>query len=160
MGTRYSGTEAEKRALNCFISLLRASASVSSRVHKELPKHGLTVGQFGVLDALYHLGPLRPNVLASKLLNSGGNVTMIVDNLQKRGFVRRIREKTDRRCQLIQLTPEGENFFGRIFPQQAAQILEEMNRLSTEELETLRALCKKLGAASSAPESGVAPKKV
>ena len=42
----------------------------------------MTVSQFGVLEALHHLGPLRQGEISAKLLRSGGNITLVVDNLE------------------------------------------------------------------------------
>jgi len=57
MGTRYKGTREETRALNAFIKLVRAAQSVSGRVESHFSEVGLSVSQFGALEALYHLGP-------------------------------------------------------------------------------------------------------
>ena len=90
MGSHYKGSQAEITALNAFISLTRASDTVGLRIGKELPSHGLTEPQFGVLEALLHLGPLDQHVLGDKLLVSGGNITFIVDKLVKADYVKRI----------------------------------------------------------------------
>ncbi|HKB56860.1 MAG TPA: hypothetical protein VKC51_04660, partial [Lacunisphaera sp.] len=57
MGTRHRGTIEEINALNAFIKLQRAAESVSVRIHAVLPE-SLTITQFGVLEALHHIGPL------------------------------------------------------------------------------------------------------
>ena len=51
----------------------------------------LTISQFGVLEALYHKGPLCQRDIAAKILKSTGNITMVIDNLEKRELVRRER---------------------------------------------------------------------
>ncbi|MBS1193022.1 MAG: transcriptional regulator, MarR family, partial [Nitrospirae bacterium] len=75
MGTRYEGTKEETRALNAFIKLVRAAQSVTGRVESRFSEIGLSVSQFGALEALYHLGPLYQKDLASKILKSTGNIT-------------------------------------------------------------------------------------
>ena len=75
MPTRHRGPEKEVRALNTLITLLRAAESVTARLQGRLGEASVTVGQFGALEALYHLGPMRPNELARKLLRSPGNMT-------------------------------------------------------------------------------------
>ena len=57
MGSRYDGTKAEVRALNAFIALQRAAESVERATQAEIRKKKLTQSQFGVLEALLHLGP-------------------------------------------------------------------------------------------------------
>ena len=46
------------RALNTYTKLMRAAESITARTHRHLSSKGLTISQFGVLEALYHLGPL------------------------------------------------------------------------------------------------------
>ena len=81
MSTHYQGTSEERRALDLYIKLSRAAESVNQRVNRHLQEVNLTVSQFGVLEALYHLGPMTPGVLCDKILRSTGNLTLVIDNL-------------------------------------------------------------------------------
>jgi MarR family 2-MHQ and catechol resistance regulon transcriptional repressor len=145
MGTHYKGLAAVRQALEAYIKLVRASESVTSRVIRHLDDDGLTVSQFGVLEALFHLGPLSQRELAQKILKSGGNVTMVIDNLEKRGLVKRERDEKDRRLYRISLTSGGSKLIKRIFPRHAEKIAAQMNVLTKDELLTLGHLCRKLG---------------
>lgn len=153
--TSYQGSKEETRALNTYVKLMRAAESVSARIHGHLSDAGLTVSQFGVIEALQHLGPLSQAEIAKKILKSTGNITMVIDNLEKRGLVRRKRSNTDRRFYAIHLTPEGKKMISRIFPNHAGKIVRAMNVLTDKEQETLGNLCRKLGLS----ESTAAPKK-
>jgi MarR family 2-MHQ and catechol resistance regulon transcriptional repressor len=144
MGTRHRGTSEEINALNAFIKLQRASESVSARVHAVLPG-GLTVTQFGVLEALHHIGPLCQSELAEKLLKSGGNLTLVVDNLEKAGYVGRERDPADRRFVVVKLTDKGQAFITTLFPKVVANVVREMASLSSTELSDFGRLCKKIG---------------
>jgi len=144
MGTRHRGSIEEINALNAFIKLQRASESVSARVHAALPD-GLTVTQFGVLEALHHIGPLCQSELAEKLLRSGGNLTLVVDNLEKAGHVERERDPADRRFVVVKLTEKGQAFITALFPKIVANITREMGALSSTELSDFGRLCKKIG---------------
>jgi len=145
MGTHYHGTKAEIDALNAYIKLMRAADSVTSRSHAVLPKE-VTLAQFGVLEALLHRGPLCQGELAGKLLKSGGNLTLIVDNLEKAGLVARERNPDDRRFITVSLTEKGRAFISELFPKVAASITREFASLSSAEQFTLGWLCRKLGA--------------
>ena len=70
---------------------------------------------------------------------------MVIDNLEKRGYVRRERKKVDRRFMMVRLTDEGSELISNVFPPHAAVIAREMSVLSTREQKTLAQLCKKLG---------------
>jgi MarR family 2-MHQ and catechol resistance regulon transcriptional repressor len=144
MGTRYQGTLEEINALNAFIKLQRAAESVSTRVHTVLPA-GLTITQFGVLESIHHLGPLCQSELAEKLLRSGGNLTLVVDNLEKAGYVLRERDPADRRFVVVRLTDKGAKFIGELLPKVVANVTREMTVLSSTELSDLGRLCKKIG---------------
>ena len=144
MGTRHRGPIEEINALNTFIKLQRAAESVSTRVHSVLPS-GLTITQFGVLEALHHIGPLCQGELAEKLLRSGGNLTLVVDNLEKAGYVLRERDPADRRFVVVKLTDQGQVFINDIFPRVLANVTREMAALSSTELLDLGRLCKKVG---------------
>lgn len=145
MGTHFKGTEKEKRALNAFIKLMRASDSLNARINVFINKYGLTSSQFGALEALHHLGSMSQSELCGKLLKSGGNITMVVDNLEKRKLVKRKRNPNDRRFVSVHLTEAGEKLISEIFPEHVDHIVNEFNSLSSTEQEELSRICKKIG---------------
>ncbi|BAC89763.1 MarR family winged helix-turn-helix transcriptional regulator [Gloeobacter violaceus] len=147
MGTKYRGTPAEVRALDAYIKLTRASDAVSGRIHAHLAGANLTVSQFGVLEALLHLGPLCQSALAGKLLKSGGNMTLVIDNLEKRGLVERVRSVTDRRYITVHLTEAGRELVERLLKPHVQGVVAAMDALTPDEQETLGTLCRKLGTA-------------
>jgi len=145
MGTHYKGTEREVRALNTYIKVMRAAESVASRLSPLVAAARLTMSQFGALEALFHLGPLCQCDLAKKLLKSSGNITMVIDNLERRGLVKRKREGEDRRFVTVHLTEKGRRLISEVFPRHVAAIVEEMSVLTKSEQEGLGHLCRKLG---------------
>lgn len=125
--------------------LARCYQSFSRLVAHDLARHGLTTPQFGVLEALYHLGPLTLGELAGKLLVTGGNITYVMDRLEREGLVQRVRSESDRRVVTAELTCEGRELLDRIFPDHAEIIEEAMGVLDASEREELHRLLKKLG---------------
>jgi len=140
--------------LNTYVKLVRATESVSARTHRHLSDAGLTTSQFGVLEAIYHLGSLSQSELAKKILRSSGNITLVIDNLEKRSLVKRERKQEDRRYYAIQLTPGGKKLIASIFPRHAGKIVEAMKVLTKKEQETLGRLCRKLGLQDSGRDEG------
>ena len=145
MPTHYHGTPEEIRALDTWIKLTRAADSFGARLADHGTCSDVTVSQFGVLEALHHLGPLRQGEISAKLLRSGGNITLVVDNLEARGLVQRTRDASDRRVVTVALTEAGEALIAELFPQHVCAIVEEMRVLTADEQETLGCLCRKLG---------------
>jgi MarR family 2-MHQ and catechol resistance regulon transcriptional repressor len=145
MGTHYQGTKKEISALDVYIKLSRAAEAVSLRINQHLKREKLTISQFGVLEALYHLGSMHQNQLAEKILKSNGNMTLVIDNLVKRRLVERERDPADRRCVTIHLTKTGHKLIHDIFPRHVQTVVKEIGLLTLEEQAQLAALCRKLG---------------
>jgi MarR family 2-MHQ and catechol resistance regulon transcriptional repressor len=150
MATRHKGPARETRALNAYIALMRAAEAVTARTHGHLAVAKLTIGQFGALEALHHLGPLRTTELARKLLRSPGNMTTVLDNLERSALVERVPEESDRRCTTVRITPRGSALMREIFPGHVAGLVQELSVLSAAEQDELRRLCQKLGVGPSA----------
>jgi MarR family transcriptional regulator, 2-MHQ and catechol-resistance regulon repressor len=136
-------------ALGAYVKLLRAGRAVLARVEPRLAAAGLTATQFGVLEAILHKGPLGQRELSRKVLTSAGNMTDLVDKLEARGLVRRVRQKLDRRAVLVELTVDGRALIETLFTAHAGDIAAAMAGLSREELGQLGGLLRKLGLASS-----------
>jgi MarR family 2-MHQ and catechol resistance regulon transcriptional repressor len=147
MGSRYDGTTGEVRALNAYVALQRAADSVEGSTQAEIERAKLTQSQFGVLEALLHLGPLCARDLAVKLLRSKGNLTLVLENLEKAGLVARVRRDEDRRYQTVALTKKGRRLIAGMFPRHAGLIANAFRVLTAEEQEELRRICRKLGKA-------------
>ncbi len=79
------------------------------------------------------------------MLVSGGNMTLVLDNIEKLGYIERIHSTEDRRAIVVQLTKQGQELFDKIFALHAEYITKLMSVLSPEEQKTLGDLLKKLG---------------
>jgi MarR family 2-MHQ and catechol resistance regulon transcriptional repressor len=145
MALKFKGGAEEERALGVFVKLARAANTVLTFANGDLESAGLSPSQFAVLEALHHVGPLCLGDLAKRILKSSGNLTLVVDNLEKRGLVQRQKQGEDKRFILATITPAGENLIAGIFPGHARRITEIMARLTPAEQEQLAALCRKLG---------------
>ena len=145
MPSHYNGTPQEIQALDTFIKLTRSVDSLYSRLARRGTLGDLTLSQFGVLEALYHLGSMSQSEICSKLLKSGGNMTLVIDNLERHGLVQRNQAIQDRRITTVSLTPAGRDLIGEVLPAHVAAIVEEMSAITIEEQKTLGQLCKKLG---------------
>ncbi len=150
MPTHFQGTDEEVLALDTFIKLFRSVNSVHALVIPLLQReHGLTESQFGVLEALHHVGPLSQGQLCQKILRSGSNVTTVVDNLERDGLVRRDRDEKDRRVQIVQLTESGRAAIEAALPEHIERITSMMSVLTEAEQKDLGRICRKLGKAAA-----------
>ncbi len=135
----------EEVSLRLWIALARCYMTFSRELSARVDEYGLTLPQFGVLEALHHLGPLALGELAEKLLVTGGNVTFVMDRLEAQGLAFRDRSEEDRRVVRARLTPEGRRLIEDSFPQHAMFVSGLMGELTRNEQQDLRRLLKKLG---------------
>ena len=133
------------KILLTYLKLVRAAESVKARVYSNISKYNLSESQIETLEALFHLGPLTQKQLGTKLMQSGGNITMVIDNLEKLGYVIRKRGKPDRRFFTIYLTDKGREKIKEIFPVLKDSIIKELKALSRSEHNELQRLTKLIG---------------
>ena len=145
MPKKFQPDPQQERSLNSFIKLLRGTESLSQRVHAHLSDFNLSLSQFQVLEVLHHLGPLCQRDIAAKILKTTGNLTMVINNLEKQQLIRREQDAQDRRYYRIHLTPDGKKLIEKVFPRHVEILTEEMSVLSAKEIEELGRLCKTLG---------------
>ncbi|MFO8149824.1 MAG: MarR family transcriptional regulator [Trueperaceae bacterium] len=157
MPNRHRGSHEERRALDAYVKLSRALATVDARIHRPLADEGLTASRFGVLEALWHLGPLNQRELGRKILKSSGNVTVVVDHLERDGLVARERDPGDRRNVVVTLTDAGRARIERAYPAHVHRIVDAFAALDPTDVTRLAELAKRLGTARPAtPEEALA----
>lgn len=130
--------------LKSLIALSRTAQNVRKREQRTIKEGGLTVSQFAVLEILYHKGDLRVCEIIEKALSTGGNMTVVIDNLAKEDLVRRCIDPKDRRVNLISITEKGRKIVSDIFPKHLENINEIFSVLTAEEKKNLISLLKKL----------------
>jgi len=143
--THYTGSPTEVQALDTWIKLNRSVESLVTRINQSNTMGGLTPTQFSVVEALFHLGPLPQCQLAARVFKSSGNMTLVIDNLEKLGLVNRQADPEDRRVSVVDLTPLGRQTVSVIFPLHAAAVSKLFAVLTPEEQRTLGEILRKLG---------------
>lgn len=92
-------------ATECAQNLVRTAELFLDIDTRALRRHGLSIPARVLLATLEGAGePLSHSAIAERLLVTGASVTSLVDTLERRGLVRRIRDTADRRVVLVQLT--------------------------------------------------------
>lgn len=135
----------EAAALRMWVVLARAHSAIEAHAAADVAKHGMTLAEFAILEALYHSGPMLLGEVQRKVLVSSGGITFLVDRLVAKGLVERRNCDADRRARYAALTPDGEALLDDIFPVHAAAITRAMGGLSLSELTQTANLIKALG---------------
>ncbi len=117
--------------------LQRISGVLEHAVARSFASQGLTSSQFNTLRLLAEQGPLAQRDIADQLLKTGGNVTLVVDNLSARSLVERNRDTVDRRVIYVSLTEQGRKVFHELCPAHIKLVHAAIGVLSESELNTL-----------------------
>lgn len=127
-----------------FVKLCRATWTTTARVAVGLPG-SISHAQFTVLEALKRYGPMYQRDIARQILRTSASVNVVVDGLEKRGLVARVRSREDKRFVQVSLTKEGEDFIDAVLPLYMQRVREEFAVLTEAEQQELGRLCRKLG---------------
>ncbi|WP_270567017.1 MarR family winged helix-turn-helix transcriptional regulator [Clostridium beijerinckii] len=130
--------------LKAIIALSRCMQSVNKRELRIIKEGGLTYSQFGVLEVLYHKGDLRVSEILEKTLSTGGNMTVVIDNLAKDNLIERRPDPNDRRASLISISEKGRKLMSGLFPKHVDNLSEIFSPLNIEEKKSLINTLKKL----------------
>ena len=104
-----------------------------------------TLPRFDLMAQLErHPGGLKMNELSRMLMVTGGNITAIVDQLEKEGQVERLDDSADRRAFRIRLTRSGEKSFLEMARAHEQWVVELLGGLSRKEHDELLKLLAKL----------------
>ena len=136
----------DHRALRIWLRLLTCTQLIERQVRSRLREQfSTTLPRFDLLAQLErHREGLKMNELARLLMVTGGNVTAIVDQLEKEGLVERLDEPADRRAFRIRLTRAGERSFGEMARAHEEWVVELLAGLSRREHEELLKLLAKV----------------
>lgn len=129
--------------LSTLIVFTRAEHAIHKKEFEIIKKSGLTVAQFGVLEALYNKGDLKIYELIEKILTTSGNITIVIKNLEKDGLIRKNQNPNDKRSCIISLTEKGKNVIESILPEHINNIKSIFDILTKEEKATLKVILKK-----------------
>jgi MarR family transcriptional regulator, 2-MHQ and catechol-resistance regulon repressor len=141
--------QGQSLALKLWVVLSRAQNSLGERLQASVAAHDLTLTEFGILEVLYHKGPLLLGEVQRRILVSSGGVTYLVDRLERKGLVERRECPGDRRARYAALTAAGDELIRRIFPAHAACIESLMAPLDEEEQRTALTLLRRIGRAAA-----------
>lgn len=97
-----------------WVAISQAAISLERAVDARLRPWSLNQSQGAALSVLAQHGPQRMSHLARFLLQQTQTTTDLVDRLERRGLVRRIRHETDRRVVLVEITDQGKALMAEI----------------------------------------------
>ena len=138
-------TDGDRAAtLHLVIALGRAMQAIERGVQPHLRESGLGLTEFGVLEVLYHKGPLALGEIRDRILVTGASTTYIVKKLEDRGLMRRRTSATDQRVVFGELTPKGRMLMDKVFPAHVDRLRQVTAGLSASEKRAAAQLLRRL----------------
>ena len=135
--------EFKNAAVKSMVVMRKAFRTIDAKVSESYKEFELTPTQFAVLDVLYAKGTLKIGELINSMLATSGNMTVVIKNMEKKGWVERIMCPNDKRSFLVSLTEEGERVIKETLPKHIERVEETFSVLTETEQEELIRLLKK-----------------
>ncbi len=130
--------------LKILIGLNRAVNKINRKTAYLCKTHGLTLSQFGILEALYHKGELSIGQAKNLILSSDGTMPVVIKNLEKNDLITKDTHPEDRRSHILKLTEKGRLLIRTVYPKNEELIVGELSMLEREEKELLLTLLKRV----------------
>lgn len=132
-------------ALHAWLIVIKTWQAMSRYLLAPLLEQGIGESDFRVLEILLHKGPMPVNAIGPKVYLNPGSVSVAVDRLYKKGYVDRVECPHDRRVRTVSLTEKGREFFAPLFRQHTGLIKRAFQGVSSEEMQQLERILKKIG---------------
>ena len=141
-------TTDDTSGVHVWLIMMKAYQSVQRHAERSIQNTGLCFSDFIALEILLHKCPIPISTIGEKLLLTSGSLTATMDRLEKKGFVERQFDPSDRRVRIINLTPSGKNLIEMLFAQHCQDMENALQDLSVTERQQLMQLLKKTGKAA------------
>ena len=135
--------EEENLSLHAMIVLRKAIKTIDSHVMTDIREKGLTSAQFSVLEILYSKGRLKICQLIEKVLSSSGNMTVVIRNMEKKGWIEKKTDENDKRAFFIELTEKGKRIIEELLPRHIKSVERIFNILTEEDKRNLIEILRK-----------------
>lgn len=131
-------------AMRTWMQVYRSYNKIRAKESVYIQSFGLTMNQFQVLEVLYHRGDLNIGSITKLTMSTPGNITVVVKNLKRDGFIDSLQDVNDKRASILSITQKGRDVIEKLFPQHAKNFEGYFKELNEDELETLYTLLYKL----------------
>ena len=132
-------------AIHVWLVLNKAWQAITRYGAAGIQHAGLGDSDFRVLEVLLHKGPLPVNTIGPKVNLTPGSISVAIDRLYGKGLVSRVESAEDRRIRIVALTPSGKKLIVPVFRKHAAAMRKVFSELSSDELQQLESILRRVG---------------
>ncbi|MGT2949039.1 MarR family winged helix-turn-helix transcriptional regulator [Streptococcus devriesei] len=130
-------------AVKAMVVFRKAMRTIDAQVAPSYKDNGLTPTQFAVLDVLYAKGEMTISRLISSILATSGNMTVVIKNMERNGWIYRKPDPKDKRAWVVGLTEAGRQLIQKALPEHIALVERSFSVMTKEEQLLLIDLLKK-----------------
>ncbi|MDA3931169.1 MAG: MarR family transcriptional regulator [Tenericutes bacterium] len=135
--------------LKAITIMFRATDALGKAIQRDVKTFGLNVTEFGILEALYHLGKMPIKALLEKVLITNSSMSYVVSQLITKEYIYKTQSPTDKRSFVLALTKKGQDLMDEVFQQHKKNMREIISVLTKEEEEQFKIMLKKVGKRAS-----------
>jgi MarR family 2-MHQ and catechol resistance regulon transcriptional repressor len=132
------------KSMKTVVRIERLRLKIHNETVNYLNEHELTFNQFKVLEVLYHRGNLNISSITKLTMSTPGNITVVVRNLKRDGWITTISDPDDKRASILTITKKGIEVIEKVFPNHAKKLHKSLEVLSDKELDVLYELLDKV----------------
>jgi MarR family transcriptional regulator, organic hydroperoxide resistance regulator len=137
-GRRRTAAEADLPFAESVGYQIRATHRALQRfLQLKIEPHGVTLGMWYFLRALWHEDGLNQRELSRRVGTMEPTTMSAILNMERKGLVRRVRNKKDRRKWHVHLTPRGRALKGKLIPLAREVVDTAVQSLSRKEVRSL-----------------------
>ena len=127
------------------LNLLVTGALLNQQAETRFGQFGLSTSGYNVLRILRGSPDGLPRgEIGQRMVNQSPDVTRLIDRLARRGLVRRMRARTDRRLSITRITDKGAALLDRAEVANVEQRAQLASRLSKSEWRELSRMCERI----------------
>jgi len=131
-------------ALSTWVEMMKAFNRIRSLELTLIEANDLTIGQFALLELLYHRGEQSIGAATALAMSTPGNMTVVVKNLLKRGLITASQNPNDKRSSILGITHEGSAIMETLFPEHSQRIKSFFSSITSAEQKEMQSLLRKL----------------
>jgi MarR family 2-MHQ and catechol resistance regulon transcriptional repressor len=135
----FFGEDKMKEDFSIVIGMHRMLNDIDRKTSRIAAQEGLTLPQFGVLEALYSKGRLTIGEVQKAVLSTCGTISVIVNNLAKQELITRVKDPEDGRRTYLDLTPHGRQVMDKLIPQNNAMIEQSFSIYAKQQKKDVKA---------------------
>lgn len=129
--------------VKAMVVMRKAFRRIDSYVSESFKTSDLTPTQFAVLDVLYSKGSMKIGSLIESMLATSGNMTVVLKNMEQKGFIVRRKCPEDKRAYWVDITDLGTKVLSEALPLHITKVEEAFSVLTEKEKQDLIDLLKK-----------------